>query len=148
MPPSLHYRCPACGRINRVQPERARLCPTCGACKANLEVSGAPVHLDDDAVQRLVDTSPVPVLVDFYADWCGPCRSLAPTLQELGRRHAGQLIVVKVDTERHQRLASRLSVQGIPALFLFRGGQVVDQATGALPLAALEQLVSRHLAAA
>lgn len=140
-----HYRCPNCGRINRVRPERLDQGPTCGHCHAVLDLSGAPAHLDDDAARRLVESSPVPVLVDFYADWCGPCRSLAPTLAELGRSHSGRLIVIKVDTDRNQSLASSLGVRGIPALFLYRGGQVVQQATGAQPLAALEKLVRPHL---
>ncbi|MCK6504259.1 thioredoxin domain-containing protein [Myxococcota bacterium] len=141
----LHFRCPACGRINRLPAAAAERAPTCGACKAPLSVDGAPVHLDDDGLQALIDKSPVPVLVDFYADWCAPCRTIAPSLEALGRRYRGRLFVAKVDTDRHQRLAGRLSVRGIPALFLFREGQVVDQAAGAQPAAAIERLVVPHL---
>jgi thioredoxin 1 len=100
------------------------------------------VHLDDDAVERLIRSSPVPVLVDFYADWCGPCRALAPSLETLAQERSGELMVVKVDTERHQRLAGQLGVRGIPALYLYQGGKVVAQQSGALPLPALRQWVS------
>lgn len=144
---TLSFRCPSCGRINRVAPQRIDQSPTCGACHARLDVSGAPVHLDDDELERLVSRSPVPVLVDFYADWCGPCRMLAPTLEELGRRYAGRLIIAKVDTDRHPRTAQQLGVRGIPALYLYDGGRVVDQRTGVQSLAALEQMVRGRLAA-
>lgn len=144
----LHFRCPACGRLNRLPAAVADKAPTCGACKAPLETSGAPVHLDDEGLQALIDKSPVPVLVDFYADWCAPCRTIAPSLEALGRRHRGRLFIAKVDTDRHQRVAGRLSVRGIPALFLFRGGVVVEQTTGAQPAAAIERLVLPHLGAA
>ena len=139
----LHFRCPSCGRINRVDADRSG--PTCGGCKASLDVSGAPVHLSDDQLSQLLSKSPVPVLIDFYADWCGPCRMLAPHLEQLGKKHAGKLVVAKVDTERHQREAARLGVQGIPALFLYKGGRLVDQAAGFRPLPGLEQLVAPHL---
>ena len=143
MPVHATFRCPVCGRFNRVQPGRAG--PSCGACQAALDVSGAPIHLDDDGLQRLVQHSPVPVLVDFYADWCAPCRSLAPSLVELGRRHAGRLLVAKVDTDKHPRTAGQLGVRGIPALYLYQGGRVVDQRAGAVPLSELEGMVGPRL---
>ena len=131
--------------INRIPADRVASQPRCGRCKTTLDTSGAPLHVDDDVLDRLVRSSPVPVLVDFYADWCGPCRSLAPILEQLGRRHAGELIVVKVDTERSPRNASKLGVSGIPAVYLFRGGNVVAEASGLRPLPAWEQLVAPHL---
>ena len=137
------FRCASCGGVNRVDP--GRVGPKCGRCGNVLAVDGSPVVLTDDELDRLVQSSPVPVLVDFYADWCQPCRSIAPLLEQLGKRHAGKLIVAKIDTERQQRTASRLGVEGIPAVYLFRGGKPVDQRVGALPYPEWEKLVAPHL---
>ena len=142
-----HFRCTSCGGLNRVPAERLDSGPRCGRCKAPLDLSGEPQHLDDAGAQTLLDQSPVPVLIDFYADWCGPCRALAPTLRTLARQQAGKLVVIKVNTDRDQRLAGSLGVRGIPALYLYKGGRPVDQITGARPLSELSRWVAPHLAA-
>lgn len=141
-----HFRCASCGGVNRIPVDKVEASPRCGRCQTPLDTSGRAVHLGEDDVQRLIDRSPVPVLVDFHADWCGPCRVLGPVLEELGQRHAGRIFVVKVDTDRNQRLAGRLGVQGIPAVFLFVGGQQVASEVGAHPPAHWERLVAPHLA--
>jgi thioredoxin 2 len=138
------FVCGSCGGLNRVPAEKVGSEPTCGRCKAKLDTSGAPVHADDATLDRWIRSSPVPVLVDFYADWCEPCRALAPVLDQVARRHAGRAIVVKVDTERHQAHAQRLGVSGIPAVFLFSRGQVVEQAAGLRPPAFYDALLGRH----
>jgi thioredoxin 2 len=137
------FRCSDCGGWNRVDPARAA--PRCGRCKAPLPTDGRPVAVSDAQLDELVAKSPVPVVVDFYADWCGPCQALSPILAQLAAKYAGQLVVAKVDTERHQRHASALGVSGIPAVFVYRGGRVVAQAGGLRPLPAWEQLVAPHL---
>ncbi len=137
------FRCGACGGWNRVADGRSG--PKCGRCKAPLRTDGAVASVSDDELAALVATSPVPVLVDFYADWCGPCQALSPILLQLAQRQAGHLQVVKVDTERHKRTAGALGVQGIPAVFVYKGGRVVGSATGLRPLPAWEQLVAPHL---
>ncbi len=145
MDDKLHFRCDRCGKINRIPASKVSAGPRCGACKTPLETSGAPVKLDDDALGKLIASSPVPVLVDFYADWCGPCRSLSPVLAELGREQAGRLQVVEVDTQRDQRLAGQLGVRSIPAVFLFKGGRPVADAVGAQGLPFWRQWVQPHL---
>src|SRR5688572_26327251 len=127
----LVFRCTACGGVNRVDAARVAKGPSCGRCKAALDTSGAPIHLDDAQLDALIGASPVPVLVDFYADWCAPCRAIAPSVAAVGQENRGRMLVVKVDTERHGRMAGRLGVQGIPALFVFQGGRVAGQKAGA-----------------
>lgn len=140
------FPCPSCGGVNRVLPERLSSGPKCGRCKSPLRTDGAPLTVTDDQLESIVKGSPVPVLVDFYSDSCGPCRMLAPVLQQLGQKHAGEMLVLKVDTQRHQRVASRLGVSAIPAVFLYRGGAVVDKTLGFAPLPRWEQMVQPHLA--
>jgi len=138
------FRCASCGSLNRVDPTRA-VPAKCGKCKAALDETNPPFYVDDDALANLVASSPVPVLVDFYADWCAPCRSLAPTLAELAKANAGKILVAKVDTDVNGRTAGSLGVQGIPALFLYRDGQVVAQTAGARPLSMLQAFVGPHI---
>jgi len=89
--------------------------------------------------------SPTPVLVDFWAIWCGPCRLIAPIVEELASQYAGKLKVLKVDVDQEQNLAIRYGIMSIPTLLLFKGGQVVDQIVGALPRHVIEERVRRHL---
>lgn len=139
------FACPQCVRLNRVHPDKADSAK-CGHCSTPLDVSGRPLKVDDDGLDRLTRSSPVPVLVDFYADWCGPCRMLSPVLDQLGEKHAGRLIVAKVDTERFQRRAQQLGVRGIPLVVLYKDGKEVDRLSGMRPLPAWMSMVGRHVA--
>ncbi len=138
----LVFRCSACGGLNRMPASRVSEGPKCGRCGEPLGVHGAPVELDDAGLARLVARSPVPVLVDFWAPWCGPCKAVAPHLVALGQRHAGRLIVAKVNTDEHQRTAAALKVQAIPTLVIYKGGQVVKRQAEALMGAQLEGFVA------
>ena len=107
-----------------------------------------PVHVNDYAFENAVLKSPLPVVVDFWAPWCAPCRLLAPSLDKIAEEFAGKLLVAKVNTDENAKWASQYRVSGIPTMLFFSGGQVVHQQVGAVSLNALRQLVERFLAAA
>lgn len=138
-------RCGACGRLNRVRAEYLRGNPRCGGCQTALSTREGSLLVTDDELEALIRTSTMPLLVDFFAEWCAPCRTLAPMLDQLGTKFAGRLMVVKVDTERHARQANRLGIQGLPAVFLFRDGAVLESVSGLLQPHEWERLVARHI---
>lgn len=132
--------CAACGRPNRVDLQRTENRPTCGACASALTLD-QPIHADDANLEQIVREATVPVIVDFYADWCAPCRMMAPAFAELAKRQAGRALVVKVDTDRSPTMAIRHAIRGIPTVIAFRDGQEAMRQVGAVPLARLEQLI-------
>lgn len=120
-------RCSSCGRRNRV-PATARGVPRCGSCSASLPWIAAATDVDWPAV---VEAAPLPVLVDFWADWCGPCRMVSPVLEDLAREYAGRVKLVKVDVDAAPALSRRFGVQGIPTLLVLDGDRVAARQTGA-----------------
>ena len=107
-----------------------------------------PVHVNDDAFENAVLKSPLPVVVDFWAPWCGPCKLLGPSLDKIAEEYAGRLLVAKVNTDENAKWASQYRVGGIPTMLFFSGGQVVHQQVGAVSLSALRQIVESFLLAA
>lgn len=132
-------RCRFCGRRNRVDLARVRDRPKCADCSRPILLD-RPLVVSDEEFRETIGASGVPVLVDFYADWCGPCKVTAPMLDELAHRHQGELLVLKVDTDRFPELARQHAVKGIPTLFLFDGGREVRRHVGAASLADLSRL--------
>jgi thioredoxin 2 len=131
--------CSSCGQKNRIPPARAASGPKCGRCSAPIAVAAPQPIASAAEFDTLVRESPLPVVVDFWAAWCGPCRMVAPELEKLASAHAGRVIVAKVDTEALPDVASRFGIQGIPAFLRFDGGRETKRTAGAMPAAQLAQ---------
>jgi thioredoxin 2 len=131
----LLLKCLTCGAANRAP--RAKLAqglrPTCGACKAPLPADNRPVTVTDATFASLVEGSPLPVLLDMWAEWCGPCRMVAPVIDELAGTMAGRVRVAKLNVDANPATAARFGVQSIPTLLVFKAGREVDRMVGAQP---------------
>ena len=139
----MQLNCPHCQKANRFPDERIGDGPTCGACGQPLFTG---VHaVDSTGLASLMGQSKVPVIVDFWAPWCAPCRSFAPTFAAAAQKHGGQLVFAKVDTEANQDLGARFNIRSIPTLAVFGGTQELGRVSGALPAAQLEELIQQVL---
>ena len=131
--------CPSCGQRNRVPAEKLDAQPKCGACKAAMQVA-QPVNVRSaEEFDELLWKSPLPILTDFWAAWCGPCKMVAPELEKLVRDKAGQVVVAKVDTDALPEVAGRYQITGIPTMILFQQGREAQRVSGAMPAAAIAQ---------
>ena len=136
----VELRCAFCGKRNRLDMNRAVDRPRCGECGKPFLLD-RPVKVAGEDLQALVAGSDVPVLVDFYADWCGPCKVMAPVLDELAAERIGSVLVAKLDTDRAPQVSSALGIRGIPTLILYRDGHEVSRQTGAVPRAELDRML-------
>lgn len=144
MSDSLTLGCPHCGAINRVSQTRLNDGPKCGKCKQAL-FTGEPVALSSDNFRALVERSELPVVVDFWAAWCGPCKIMAPIFAEAARELEPRLRFAKLDTEAEQSLAGRFGIRSIPTLIVFRNGREVARQPGVLQGSHLLQWLKPHL---
>lgn len=133
--------CPVCNTLNRIDVDLVENGPCCGSC-------GQPLRLDQaqaipgEALDRILAETDLPVVIDFYADWCGPCRFMAPVLDQFALDRAGEVLVAKLDTDRYPAEAVRFGVRGIPTLIVFSGGREVARQVGAVPRRALDALLA------
>jgi len=132
-------RCPFCDTANRIDLARHADGPRCGDCKRPLRVD-RPLKATDASLDQLLQGAEVPVLVDFYADWCGPCKVMAPTLDSFALDRTGEVLVLKLDTDANPVAAQRFDIRGIPTLIAFHGGKETGRHVGATDRATLERL--------
>jgi thioredoxin 2 len=135
-------KCPSCGTENRVPAKHLADRGRCGACKNALEPLAEPLDVDGPAFDDITREARVPVLVDFWAAWCTPCRQSAPEVKKAAHELAGKAVVLKVDTDRHPDLAARFQVRGIPNFVVLQQGRVVRQQAGAVGYRTLTALVN------
>ena len=136
---ALVRKCPACGTDNRIPAEHLADTGRCGSCKGPIPPAAEPIEADPALFDDIVKGVAVPVLVDFWAAWCGPCRMAAPEVQRAAENMAGRAVVLKVDTDAHPGLAQRFGVQSIPNFVVLKAGKTVLQQAGYVPHARMEE---------
>jgi len=140
--------CPSCGARNRIPPRHLADTGKCGKCQAALPALAEPLDVDLAQFDLIVAGATVPVLVDFWAEWCGPCHMAAPHVKKLAAEMAGKAVVLKVDTDEHGELAGRYEVRGIPNFVVLKNGHVISQNAGAAPITEMRRWLEMARAAA
>ena len=140
---AVHIVCPNCNGINRVPASRLGDKPVCGKCHSPV-LDGKPVNLSGLNFDRFIGRNDLPVVVDFWAAWCGPCKMMAPVFSQVSSEMASRMRFAKVDTEQSQDIAARYNIRSIPTMILFKNGRELDRVAGAMDQRGLKQWLSRH----
>ena len=140
---AIHAVCPHCGGINRLPSERLAEKPSCGKCHKPV-LDGVPVNLSSPGFDRFISKNDLPVVVDFWAAWCGPCKMMAPVFSQAAAEMATQFRFAKVDTEQAQDIAARYNIRSIPTMVMFKNGKEIDRVAGAMDQSGLKQWLSAH----
>jgi thioredoxin 2 len=135
-------RCQFCSSWNRVDVTRAADRPKCGKCGKPMLLD-RPLHLNEETFARTIAESTVPVLVDFYADWCGPCKIMAPSVDKLASDYTGKAIIAKLNTDESQKTSMSFNIRGIPTSVVFDGGKEIARQSGAVTYAVLESMLKQ-----
>ena len=140
----LHAVCVSCHAVNRIPAQRDGKEINCGSCHQPL-FGQAPVSVNQAAFTAQISKNDVPVVVDFWAPWCGPCKAMAPAFAQVCARMGSRARFIKVNTDEEQQLGAQYNIRSIPTLAIFKGGQEIARIAGALPAASLEQWINTHL---
>ena len=140
---AIHVVCPHCGGINRLPSERLAEKPSCGKCHKPV-LDGVPVNLSSPSFDRFISKNELPVVVDFWAAWCGPCKMMAPVFSQAASEMATQFRFAKVDTEQAQDIAARYNIRSIPTMIMFKNGQEINRVAGAMDQTGLKRWLSAH----
>lgn len=139
---TINFLCPKCQKVNRLPKKSVYTKANCGSCGSSL-LQAAPIEANTNNFNTIIQSVTVPIIVDFWAPWCGPCRMMAPNFEQASKELSPKVQFVKVNTEQNQQLASQFQIQSIPTLIIFKNGQEVHRVSGALSTQQIKTLLSQ-----